>query len=279
MPYPYLAESTSDEQTFYVITHPKFSAKISKFGGQLLSFIPQGQNDILWLSDSAILNGSKPIRGGAPLCWPWFGPAAGEFEGEPQHGYIRNLLWEIKEYQSNEQSVEINLSPIISNELTEKLGLAVNVVYRFDTSVSIEINTSNVSDKTKTVGCAIHSYFNVEDITQTSLPELSGCSYSDKVLGKEQVQTGAVTVNAETDRVYHYEQAKLSISTPSRAIKIEHQGHDSVIVWNPWQQTAANMADFDNNGYLSMLCVEAGITKGVSLAPRQEITLKQRFSL
>lgn len=279
MTYPYLTESIIDEQTFYLITHPKFSAKISKFGGQLLSFVPKGQEDILWLSDSAILNGSKPIRGGAPLCWPWFGPAAGEFEGEPQHGYIRNLPWQITSYQNNEACIEVVLSPIMPSALSAKLGLSVYVTYQFGDGVEIELTTKNISNHAKTIGCAIHTYFHVDNIKKASISELDGCNYADKVLGKELIQDGMVKITSETDRVYFYEQPKLSISTPSRTINIKHEGHDSVIVWNPWHETANNMADFDNDGYLSMLCVEAGLTKGVSLKPEQEITLKQQFSL
>ena len=91
----YLSYKSNKNQTLFILKHPLFSATISEFGGQLLSFEPTDAQQLIWLSDSAKLDGSKPIRGGAPICWPWFGSAPVKFEGEPQHGYARNLYWEI----------------------------------------------------------------------------------------------------------------------------------------------------------------------------------------
>lgn len=277
----YIQCITKNEQTFYQINHPAFKANISAYGAQLLSFEPNDQQDLLWLSNSAVQDGSKAIRGGVPICWPWFGPASGKFEGEPQHGYLRNLNWRISSIDENAEGVTIEFE-LQRPEKIVQLGLAVKIIFILNAQAEIKIVTTNLNKEAFELSQAIHTYFNVEDIETTSIASLKGCLFLDKLVQSEQEnqtyeQSSELTVNSAMDRVYIYNKPKLEITTDTRTIKVEGEGHDSVIVWNPWAESAQSMADFDDSGYKQMLCVEMGLTQGYLLNPGDTYVLSQRF--
>ena len=272
-------ELNQNNQISYQITHPLFSASISQFGGQLLSFTPNDKADVLWLSNSAITDGSKPIRGGVPICWPWFGPAQSPFKGEPQHGYIRSVNWQITLVEETDQTLCIELKPELPAELVNSLKLDVKLVYRFTDSATIELHTTNLGDSNFVLGAALHTYFNVTDVTQTHIAALDNCQYIDKLAHVTTTQSGKLLIDKPLDRIYLHQDAKLSIATPSRMINLKHTGHDSVVVWTPWQTGAEKLADFDDLGYLSMLCIEAAVTQGYVLEPKQSHVLVQEISV
>lgn len=266
---------------YYIINHPKFIAKISEFGGQLLSFIPKGnatngKQDVLWLSDSSSLDGSKPIRGGVPLCWPWFGPAQDDFVGEPQHGYVRSVPWSIDSVVETDTSVEMVIQPNLTKELSKSLGLDLQVRYVFSDNVSIELTTTNTSTETKPLSQAIHTYFDLDNVNDHKLLGLNQVRYIDK-LGDSQIkiQDGDVIITKHTDRVYITSQNEVTLVNGNNIMNIAGEGHDSIVVWNPWQENAKNMVDFDDQGYKSMICIEMANTQGLVLQPQQVHKLVQ----
>ena len=275
----FLTRQTIGNKNLFVFNHPLFSATISEFGGQLLSFIPVNQQELIWLSDCAIKDGSKPIRGGAPICWPWFGPAPEKFTNEPQHGYARNVDWEIIDLTATDKEVKVSLIPKFSPEISSSLGLNLKAIYTFSESVNIELVTENTSDKEFELNLAIHTYFSVGDIHQVQIDELAGQQYFDKLTAQMSVQEQPLKVQQAMDNVYQFDKSELLIKTQDRDIKLSQQGHDSIVVWNPWQQGAEAMADFDDRGYLSMLCVEAALTQGFKLQAGKQHTVSQAISL
>ena len=275
----YLKIKSHNGKNIFQIQHPKFSATISEFGGQLLSFTPLEQDDLLWLSRSATLDGSKPIRGGVPICWPWFGPAKGVNEGEPQHGYIRQLPWQINEVVESNEQMTIRISPLLSEQLKQKLGLDVYVIFEFSDQATINIITTNISNSSIEFSQAIHTYFHVNDISKTVINELQDVDFIDQLeQGEIKNQQTPVIIDKAVDRIYLYKQSDISISTEHRDIDIKGIGHDSVVVWSPWITGAKNMSDFDNDGYKNMLCVEMALTQGYQLKPDETYSLSQTFS-
>lgn len=267
--------STPNKVDVLQVTHPKFTAQISRFGGHLLSYATKQQDNYLWLSNTAVLDGSKAIRGGVPICWPWFGPAQGEFSGEPQHGYIRNVNWQLQTIEGDDTELTLELAPELSDELKEKLGLSARIRFHFKDDLTITLSTTNECEQPRPLSQAIHSYFYVRDINNTKLMGLENSQYIDKLTNTTETQHGAVQISGSVDRVYLSNAPKLMLDDESRKIIISGSGHDSVVVWNPWRELAANMADFDDNGYQTMICVEMANTQGLTLAPGKTYHLSQ----
>ncbi|MBU2882183.1 D-hexose-6-phosphate mutarotase [Psychrosphaera sp. B3R10] len=275
-PYIKLVKN-KDASDIFDLVHPRFTAQISKFGGHLLAFKPTNQEQWLWLSTSAKLDGSKPIRGGVPLCWPWFGPATGEFEGEPQHGYIRSLDWELILVEGDDKALTVRLSPIMPSELKERLGLDVFVEYKFSNKLKISLVTTNVSETPRPLSQAIHTYFRVDDIHNTEIIGLDNCQFVDKLTKESKQQVSDIKIDQSVDRVYVTDQPDLSCKTNTTTRLISGAGHDSIVVWNPWKELAKDIPDFDDNGYLNMVCIEMANTQGFILAPGKTHKLKQNI--
>lgn len=262
------------ENTLLTINHSRFSAQLSLYGAQLLSFVPTDNKDRLWLSDTAVLDGSKPIRGGVPICWPWFGPSVEK--GLPQHGYARTAHWQITETTENNESVCLTLTPVDSSAIL-KLPLQLTVRITLSDTAQIELITTNKSNEPQPLSQAIHSYFYCPSIIeQTKLVGLENTEYADKLTNETKQQLGSVTINTSADRVYLSRTSQLELQGQGDKLVISGENHDSVVVWNPWLG-AKDMADFDDEGYKHMLCVEMANTQGLTIAPEQSFTLVQRF--
>ncbi len=273
--FRYLTIESSATQTLFKLNHPAFSATISEFGGQLLSYKPAGSEELIWLSPLAIMDGSKPIRGGAPICWPWFGKAPEKYSGQPQHGYARNAKWQLISCEENKEQVQLIFSPVLDNGF----GLSLKAIYTFGSEAKIELVTYNHGEDSFELSAAIHTYLKVQQVAEVAIPELTGCHYFDKLNESREVQNNPFTAEQAMDRVYLYDKPSLQINTATHNINIKQQGHDSIVIWNPWHQGAKEMLDFDNIGYLSMLCVEAALTQGYTLKPTQTHVLSQSLSL
>lgn len=261
------------DNTIVNITHSLFSAQISLFGAQLLSFTPKGKQDILWCSSDAILDGSKAIRGGAPICWPWFGPSADGLS--PQHGYARISKWKVVNSDVQDDQVTVMFAPEIEASLNSELSLNIEMV--FSSSATITLITENNSATTHFITQAIHTYFNIQDINKVHVPELSNIDYIDKTKNGVIKNDPQLIVQQEVDRVYQYDKKSLTIDAEGYYIDIKGDYHDSVVIWNPWHEKAKAMADFNNDGYKQMLCVEMANTTPVKVAPNQKIKIQQTF--
>ena len=284
MSYRYVCTSKLGQLDVLSLSHPKFQAKISLFGAQVLSFKPTGQDDLLWLSQDAVLDGSKAIRGGCPICWPWFGPDAvsegadGTKTKGPQHGYARLAHWQLLEVKETESEVDLLLVPVLSDEIKSSLPLKLECHLSFSDTLSISLITKNLGDRPVPLSQAIHTYFAIEDINNCQLLGLEDCRFLDQLSGKMQTQNGSLTVEEHIDRIYFSNATCLKLDTPSRSIQIVNRDHDSIVVWNPWQSLAKEMADFDDMGFKRMLCVETANTQGLVLEPDQLHTLTQALS-
>lgn len=275
----YLTCQETEDQTLFILNHPLFSATVSSFGGQLLSFKPTQRDELIWLSDTAIMDTSKPIRGGAPICWPWFGPAPDHFLGEPQHGYARIVKWEIASLVESATEVRLTLTPIFSDKVEQLLQLSLSVEYTFNNSARIAVTTTNNSKNAFNLSLAIHTYLNTTKATKLEIPALQNSQYIDKLTNQLMTQSSPFNVEQAMDRVYLYNSSSLIVRDQKRTIDVQSDNHDSVVIWNPWQQGAKDLADFDDLGYLSMLCVETALTQGYQLQPNHSHTLTQDLSI
>jgi len=238
-------------------------ATISLQGAQVLSWVPTGEEEVIWISDEAIVSPGKSVRGGVPICWPWFGPHESSAT-YPAHGFARIVLWQLtnsRPLSANETQITFQLdSRQLDASMQPMWPLATVLEYRITIgrTLTLELTTYNHSEQTITIGQALHTYFRVDDVTKTSVYGLEGKDYLDKTDGfKHKTQVGPLRINAEVDRVYLQTTDEVIIDDQKRKIIIKKQGSRSTVVWNPWQVVAEKMGDLGQDGYRKMLCVES----------------------
>lgn len=252
------------------VIHPKATAAISLFGGHVLSFVPTGKKETIWMSEKADFTGNKAIRGGIPVCWPWFGKAA-----EPSHGFVRTTEWTLNDHRENDQGV------IVSLTLTDSADTRAIWPHAFHAELLIEVGdtlkvslvSTNTGESPIQIGGALHTYLNIGDIHQTTVSGL-GNEYIEA--GERKPSAGSVTFNSEVDRIYPQASETITVEDTAnqRRIAIASQGNNSVVVWNPWQALSENMADMANDGFLTMVCAESAIyDRSVILQPGGQHTL------
>jgi glucose-6-phosphate 1-epimerase len=248
--------------TYIEINNAKAHATICTYSGQVLSYRPKSQkDDLLFVSDKAYYEDGKAIKGGIPVCWPWFG-ADPEDSGRPAHGFVRNRQWEVTGSESLANgSTKVVLGLADSDETCEiwphpfKLSIEITV----GDSLKVALVTHNTGDRSVTISQALHTYFYVGDISKVQVLGLDGIEYLDKVEGfAEKTQSGPVTIDSEVDRIYKGVAGELEIDDKSlgRKIRIASSGCSTVVVWNPWKETAASMGDLNDDDYRQMICVE-----------------------
>lgn len=244
------------------INNARAHATVSTYSGQLLSYRPKDrQEDLLFVSDKAYYEAGKAIKGGIPVCWPWFGPDP-ENRGRPAHGFVRNRQWQVSGSESlADGSTKIILS-ITDSEATRALWphpFRLDIEITVGDTLRVELVTHNTGNDSITISQALHSYFRVGDITSVSVLGLDGINYIDKANDSaRKTQAGPLTISSEVDRIYTDTSGDLTIDDASleRKISIASSGCSTAVVWNPWVNIAASMADLGDDDYLQMLCVE-----------------------
>lgn len=252
------------------VTTQHANATISLHGGQVLSYTPidngrdnenYRNHDLLFVSNNAYFQNDKAIKGGAPICWPWFA-AHKEDETLPFHGFVRDQAWQVHSTECSDNGDVVITLVFNDTEKTRKLwpySFELKEVITVGTSLGIDLITHNTSTQAFDLTQAIHTYFRVGDITQVKVTGLEGKSYLDKV---EQFavknQTGPITVNQEVDRIYQQVDSSLVIHDEvyNRNILIEHTGSATAVVWNPWVEISEQSQDLKNDSYQHFICVE-----------------------
>ncbi len=231
-------------------------------GAHVATWQPRGQEPVIWLSPFAKFAPGKSIRGGVPICWPWFGPHASDSK-LPGHGYARTVMWDVQETRALPDGGTFLAFGLVETDATRaqwphastaRLEVVVGKTLR------VELITANTGKAAFVLGEALHTYFQISDVAQMKIRGLEGCDYLDKV-GEpaRRTQQDAIVIESEVDRVYVDTEADCVIEDKGlkRAIRIAKQGSRSTVVWNPWTEKANKMGDFGENGFRNMVCVES----------------------
>lgn len=265
----------SPDYPIYVIDHPTCVARVALHGAQVMSWRPADEDEVLYLSPDAVLKEGKAIRGGVPICWPWFNahPTNPEM---PPHGIARTRFWNLISASENDEGVVLDFEMadgIWHAAVTLKLGEALEVI----------LVTRNPNEIPIVISGALHPYFAVSDIEQVRIVNLEGADYLDTTGDPTQrVQKGALTFNGEVDSIYDSSSSVLLVDDLSgRTLLIEKNGSPSTVVWNPWVEKAAALADLPNDDYQKFCCIEAAIAndKAVIVMPGTAYTLSMRISV
>ena len=263
------------------IRNPYGDATVAIHGGHIISFRPHGHEPVLWLSKNSHFKTGKAIRGGIPVCWPWFAAHPTD-TGKPAHGFVRTAAWSVSESEKLEDdSTRLKLFIADSKE-TLKLwphSFRLEIECTVSDVLRVKLITTNTDDKHFVCGGALHSYFNISSISNIMIKGLENCPYIDKLdQDRRKVQDGAVSFKSETDRIYLEPKDDCIIEDGGmgRRINISKNGSRTTVVWNPWIDKARKMKDFGDDEYKRMVCVETANanTDVISLAPGNTHTLE-----
>ncbi len=273
--------------TYIEINNAKAHATISTYSGQVLSYRPKTQHDdLLFVSERAYYENGKAIKGGIPICWPWFG-ADPDDQGRPAHGFVRNRQWNVTASETCADGSTKVVMSLADSDDTRALWphpFRLSIEITVGATLKLALITENTGDDSVTISQALHTYFYVGDIADVQVHGLDGVSYLDKTEGfTEKTQSGPVTINAEVDRIYTGVSGELVIDDASlgRKIRIGSSGCSTAVVWNPWADVAAAMGDLEDADYRRMICVETANAgpETVEIAPGESYRLEAEYSI
>lgn len=272
-----------DELACWRVRTAQAELLVAQQGAQVLRYQPHGQQPVIWLSDEAAYKKGQSVRGGVPVCWPWFGDLARNPETirtlhagapAPAHGAARGLDWQLQGIDSDDQAVTLTFSFKPTHDALPNLpkGVQLSLAIRLDQRLTLTLTTLNGSDQPLPFSQALHTYFAVSDIHQAQIEGLQGTRYIETLEDWQQrQQQGPVTFTGETDRIYLDIPAELSIVDPQwqRRIHLASSGSRSAVVWNPWPAKAQRLSQFASDAWTGMLCIETAnvLDDIVTLAP------------
>lgn len=270
-----LERQLSPQLTCLEIENAHATARISLLGGQLLSFMPKHDGrERLFISGKAVMDGSKPVRGGVPVCWPWFGAHKAN-PAYPAHGFVRTRVWNFVRHEDHADYTCVVLEAPDTTHPGFDGSASVTLEVLIGRELTLKLHTRNTGTTSCRLTMALHTYFNVHDVRDCTLEGLYG-TYSDKTRDWALLPTPQpYRFTEETDRIHLLAAPELRIIEPACATTVRSTGHDSIVVWNPWSSGVVNFADMGSDGWQKMLCVETAVTQGLELAPGQGHTLAQ----
>lgn len=255
------------------------TASLTLLGAHVLSFQRSGSRPVLWLSERAMFEEGKPIRGGIPICWPWFAQHP-EDAAMPAHGIARTRLWEVSETGAEDGDLRLALE--LRDEPSSRRLWPHAFRWRFEVRLTdrlrVSLTAANLSNEAAVCSGALHSYFAVSDIRAIRIHGLEQTAYLDSLEERQlKFQDGPIAFEGEVDRIYTDTTAECHIEDPGweRRIGIAKTGSLSTVVWNPWIAKAKRMPDFGDEEYLRMVCVETANAGSdlVSIPPSGSHTL------
>lgn len=243
-----------------LVQTPFSRAAISLFGGHVLSWIPNGFDDVLWLSPVS-KRPPDPIRGGIPVCWPYFA-RQGQPPDAPMHGLVRTLQWQVTHAQQNaDGEIVLALSP----PEVDDVPLTLLLTMRIGRALEQALTTVNLGRETVRFTQALHTYFRVADAERVAVSGLDGLRFADKFDDfNEHTQRGDWDLHdardpGRSDRIYADTQGRFELVDPagSRRVTLTTSGSRSLVVWNPGAEWIKTFADLPPDGWKHYVCLEA----------------------
>lgn len=272
----------ANDISFLEIKTPLCKATICLHGAQVLSWQPTGHDECFYVSPAAIFEKGTAIRGGIPICWPWFGKK----EGKPSHGIARVSDWSIDhtgiDEQTGEASIHLHLFP--DDDTLPAAFLRISLSHQL--RMRLQTTARNKGGELTT---AFHNYFKVGDVRKCKLTGLANTPYEE--LGKPYKAAAAkatnkpISLSGPTDRIYSGEKpiSHLSIEDPllNRCISIKTEHSHSAVIWNPWEEGAATMNDLPDQDWSQFICAEPALTSKslLPLSPGQTHIMRQTITI
>lgn len=264
------------------IQNKSATAKVALQGGHLFHYQQLDKAPLLWLSEKSLFEAGKAIRGGIPLCWPWFGRHPTD-ASLPQHGFARTSAFEfIDSNEPDENTTELVLRLESSDKTLTLWPYQFEILLHItiDTELNVELTTINCDTQAFVISSALHSYFAVSSIDDVSVQGLEQKDYWNALTGETKTEKGIIRIKEEIDRIYQKIVDPILLLDRDRTIQISSEGSASAVVWNPWIEKSKKMAYMQDEAYKNMLCIETAnaLNDSRKLIPGEEHTLKVTLS-
>jgi glucose-6-phosphate 1-epimerase len=262
------------------------TAQIYTHGAHVAHFQPRGQEPVLWMSAQSAFAADKPLRGGVPICFPWFGPRTDDASA-PAHGFARLREWQLSASEQSEAGEVTLRFALAADDATLALWphrFACEYSVAVGTTLEMSLRVTNMDDHSWTFEEALHTYFVAGDVREVSVSGLANTRYIDKTDDlKEKQHSGDITFTGETDRAYLDTTADCILTDPrlSRRIRVSKQGSQMTVVWSPWIKKSAAMPDFGDDEWPQMLCIETAnaLSNAIELQPGESHTMQARIEV
>ncbi len=260
------------------VQNNRAEAKIALQGAHLFHYKVHDKPSLLWLSELAYFEQDKAIRGGIPVCFPWFGK--NKYNPDlPQHGFARTQIWSVvleEEIDEGATHIQLQLQP--NKETLTQWAYQFDVYLDITIShqLSIALSVTNTDTKPFEISTALHTYFNISDIDNIAIKGLDNRAYYNVLDEKDYIQSGDVLIQEEVDRVYFNPSQTITLLDANVKVKIRQEGSSSIVVWNPWRDKTKQMSDMKDDGYKTMICLETSNAREDSkvLHPNESHVLK-----
>ncbi|PYU91596.1 MAG: D-hexose-6-phosphate mutarotase [Acidobacteria bacterium] len=262
------------------ITCPEAVGEMYLHGAHVTSWKPVGGEEVLFLSSQSRWAQGHAIRGGVPVCFPWFGGKADD-PTAPAHGFVRTRAWQLESIAQVGGAVTVSMFTE-SDEGTKRWWPAeFRLVHRatFGSELSLELVVTNTGGTSLRFEEALHAYHRVGNIEKTRVRGLDTVHYFDKTdSNRKKMQHGEIVIVSETDRVYLDTRDAIELEDPvlRRRTRVTKENSRTTVVWNPWVQKAHSLSDFADDEWMQMICIESSNVSdfAVDLAPGQRHKMK-----
>jgi len=262
------------------ITSPQVVGEMYLHGGHVTSWKPAGADEVLFVSSQSRWEDGHAIRGGTPVCFPWFGDKSDDRKA-PAHGFVRTKAWQLESIVAVESAVIVSMFTE-SDENTKKWCPAdFRLVHRatFGSELGLKLVVTNTGTTSLRFGEALHTYHRVGDIEKAAVQGLDGVHYLDKTdSNRKKLQHGEIVIVSETDRVYLDTSDAVELEDPvlRRRTRVTKQNSRTTVVWNPWVRKARALPDLGDDEWTQMICIESSNVAdfAVVLAPGQQHTME-----
>lgn len=247
---------------FITVSNKYADADICLYGAHITSFRLHNSIDLLWMSPESSFEVGTPIRGGIPVCFPWFGPHKTDPE-KPQHGFARLMYWDVAEISTNATGETVVVLQLCSSDETRaywSFDFKAELTVVVGKTLVATLKITNLSAESFDYTCALHSYFNLSAIESISIEGLKGMTYYNQLTGENGVQEEEILeIQGALTRHYLDTETPVVIADSAfrRRIKVDKSGSKVTTVWNPGAENCAKIGDLPDDGYETFVCVEA----------------------
>jgi glucose-6-phosphate 1-epimerase len=267
------------------ITSATCTGEMYLHGAHVTSWAPHEAGEVLFVSEATRWQDGQPIRGGVPICFPWFGSKERE-PTAPAHGFVRTSAWQLESIEHRDAAVTVSMFTE-SSPLTRRWWAAdFRLVHRvtFGATLTMELIVSNTGNDPLRFEEALHSYHRVGDIAEVRVRGLDQQVYRDKTDAyREKPQHGDIVIRAETDRMYLNTSGTIELEDAAlrQRTTIAKQHSQTTVVWNPWIERARALPDLRDDEWPRFICIEPSnvAASAVELAPGEQHVMAVSISV
>ena len=262
------------------VSCPEAAGEMYLHGAHITSWKPAGRGEVLFLSSRSRWEDGYAIRGGVPICFPWFGGKADDPQA-PAHGFVRTKSWQLESIAPVEDGISVSMFTESDEKSKRWWPADFHLAYRvtFAAELILDLVVTNTGRTPLRFEEALHTYHRVENILKTRVAGLDMVQYIDKTdSNHRKIQNGEIAIVSETDRVYLNTSDPIEMEDPElrRRTRVAKENSRTTVIWNPWVQKARSMSDFEDNEWIQMICIETSNVAdyAVDLAPGRQHSMK-----